>query len=143
MKIRSGMLMLAVSAFVGLGALPAFAEPVVYATNEKGAFGGAIGFGSNAAAEQKAMGWCGGTENGCKIVMSGDGDCIAAVDARSSSGGYWYWIGYTVAENGYDRSGELKKVRDKVMAWCTASDAPAGSCVLEHSDCATYITNLH
>ena len=82
-----------VLALVALGAFPALAEPVAYAANERGSFGGAIGFGSNSAAEAKAMGWCGGAAAGCKIVMSGNGDCIAAADSKSSAG-YWYYVGY-------------------------------------------------
>jgi Domain of unknown function (DUF4189) len=140
--MHNSILAVAVSAFVTLVALPAVAEPVVYAANERGAIGGAIGFGTNAEAENKAMGWCGGAAAGCKIVMSADGDCIAAA-ASDTSAGYWYYIGYTVAENAYNRSGELQKVRDMVLGWCTAGDAPSGTCKVVHSDCAGYLTNLN
>jgi Domain of unknown function (DUF4189) len=120
----------------------ATAEPVVYAANERGSLGGAIGFGTSAEAERRAMEWCGGTANGCKIVMSEEGDCIAAAESNTDAG-YWYYIGFTVAENAYNRSGELQKVRDMVLGWCNAGDAPDGTCAITHSDCATYIRNLN
>lgn len=142
--MKIGVLVAAASVCLSLAAtVPAQADPIAYAVNEKGNWGWAYGYGSPAAAGDAAVGFCGGTGIGCKAVMAVEGDCLAFVEARSDSGGYWYWVGYTQAENAYNLSGEIKRVRDMVMGWCTSSDAPSGSCGITHSACLPYIRNLN
>lgn len=128
-----------------VAALPASAAQLAYASNERGSIGAAIDAGSKQATEAAAMQRCGGTANGCKVVMSVKGDCMASVEARSNTGGYWYWVGYTTGADAYDRNGELDRVRGMVWRWCAVdfSGAPFNSCRKVHSDCASYIRNLN
>lgn len=146
MKLRNFHRVLAFCLGVAM-TLPAAAAPLAYAANERGAFGWAIDAGSRGATERLAMQRCGGAANGCKIVMSRNGDCMAAIESRGtpSQPGYWYWVAYTTAQNAYARTSELQRVRGLVYRWCTGVGAgpPFNTCRSVHSDCASYIRNLN
>lgn len=141
--MRNTIKLMVLAMVAGLTSLPVSADPVAIASNGKGQFGMAYGFGTNKAAEAKAMGWCGGTANGCKVVMSAKGDCMAIVESRTSAG-YWYYYGYTKVQDVYSRTWEIERVKNMVMGFCTsAKGPPAGSCALREVFCPSYIRNLN
>jgi len=127
-------------------ALPAFADDhpcnISYALNDGGSLGVAYRSGTQAGSGACAIQSCSGSGAGCNIVMSVRADCVAMSESRNAAGN-WFWVGNTWAENAYDGSGELRRVEDMVMGWCNASEAPAGPCVIRHSDCMNYIRNLN
>lgn len=114
-----------------------YAAALFYAANGRGAMGFAIGGGTG---ERLAITGCGA--NDCKIVMHAQGDCMAFVEA-SSAQGYYYWDGYTTAQNAYARQSEIKRVSDMVMGWCTSNKVGGSLCRVRHATCASYITNLN
>ena len=115
----------------------AYATTLFYAANGHGAMGFAIGGATGVA---MASTGCGASD--CKIVMHAKGDCMAFVEA-SSAQGYYYWFGYTTAQNAYARQSEIKRVSDMVMGWCTSNKAGGPLCRVRHATCASYITNLN
>lgn len=53
--------------------------------------GGEIGYSIGIAGDNTAMGRCGGSSAGCKVVMRTQGDCMVAASSSTSKGD-WYHI---------------------------------------------------
>jgi len=136
----------ALSAAVLFVAFPVFAQDrpynQAYAISDGGGLGVAYWSGSVAETEAKAIEFCGGAANGCRIVMTSRADCVAMSESRTAAG-YWFWVANTFVDNAYARSSELNHIEQIVLGWCNESDAPDGTCVIRHSDCMNYVTNLN
>lgn len=140
MKMHKITAALATLAIFAAGMPSAHATSLIYAVDGHGGMGFSMGAGGRG--ERLAIAGCGGFAKGCKVVMKADGDCMAFAEA-SSSQGYYYWVGYTTAQNAYARQSEIKRVSDMVMGWCTSNKAGGSLCKVRHATCAGYITNLN
>ena len=123
MSIRKSLAALAMLASIAVSTSSAYATSLIYAIDGKGGMGFSIGNG--ARGERLAIAGCGGFAKGCKVVMRADGDCMAFTDLKGSDGQYYYWVGYTIAQNAYARQSEIQRVEDMVTKWC--EDAQHGS----------------
>jgi hypothetical protein len=98
---------------------------LVYAADGRGRMGFANGWSTKREAEQMALDGCGGTKNGCKIVLSEAGNCMAFSESNSSSG-YWFYVAV---------AGDRNTAWNVARKFCDDGPAPRGSCSVRHTAC--------
>jgi hypothetical protein len=93
------------------------------AADGKGAWGYAVGYGTDTSAKSAALKGCGNRQ--CKLAVAGQARCYAYFESKA--GGYWYGLALHTS---------LETAVSVARQGCTKG-APAGSCQLVKSGCAS------